>query len=397
MEIKKIFRGISEKLLSDFNISANINHTTSKGNYREKTLLNFLKNGYLPEKYGVGSGEIVSSINQTSKQSDLIIFDKFNGIPFLYSEETQIYPIESVYGIIEVKSKLTKPELIIALENIKSVKELCPEENISISPISMFQVIQPRPIPFGIVFAYSLGENSIESLTKNVKEWQSQNSPKLWPNLIVILNEGLIYHEREMFQKVYQTKYFTKELYTSNFPWKKDTLLHFYMILLDLCRSMHLGPAELAKYLEIREKIGNYIVSNHDRWSRPDPTNPKKQIPMKLTLKCIEKIVSYCKVKGKISQREQLLKQFGSIPFGVTESFLNSLNYFYDPENLPGIHELENPFETDEQGHYRTTKRSSSPSTFIIIDDETYYMPQAYLEEEDLEENTTKIDQDLEE
>lgn len=78
MDIQKVFRGISKKLLNDFEISAQINHNGNIGNYRENALREFLENGRLPKRLGVGNGEIVGHISNVSRQSDLIIFDQLD-------------------------------------------------------------------------------------------------------------------------------------------------------------------------------------------------------------------------------------------------------------------------------------------------------------------------------
>src|SRR5450830_224147 len=118
MEVKRIFRGVSAKLLSDFNVSAMYEHQGNKGSFREGALRDFLVSDRMPSKYGLGTGEIVSSHGEVSKQSDLIVFDRLNSIPLLYSDTVQVFPVESVYGVVEVKSKLSKDELLKALENI---------------------------------------------------------------------------------------------------------------------------------------------------------------------------------------------------------------------------------------------------------------------------------------
>jgi hypothetical protein len=53
-----------------------------------------------------------------------VIFDKHENSSLVYDESTQVFPIESVYGIIECKSHLPKEKLLEGLENIKSVKKL---------------------------------------------------------------------------------------------------------------------------------------------------------------------------------------------------------------------------------------------------------------------------------
>lgn len=92
MEIKKIFNLISQKMMAEFYISAEFNHHGVKGDYREDALKNFLENGKLPKQYKLGNGEIISSYSQTSKQTDLIVYDNNKSIIFQASDSIQIYP-----------------------------------------------------------------------------------------------------------------------------------------------------------------------------------------------------------------------------------------------------------------------------------------------------------------
>lgn len=193
MEVKRIFRGVSAKIISDFNVSAMYEHQGNKGSFREGALRDFLASDRMPSKYGLGTGEIVSSHGEVSKQRDLIIFDRMNGIPLLYSDTVQVFPVESVYGVVEVKSKLSKEELLKALDNIKSVKMLSDDAVVQYSkgPIAY---ARKASRPFGIVFADGLVNNSLESLAENLHGWESSPEKKFWPNMIFVLGVGVIYH-----------------------------------------------------------------------------------------------------------------------------------------------------------------------------------------------------------
>jgi hypothetical protein len=93
---------------ADFEAAAQINHSVSKGTFRENVLKDFLAEGRMPYKYGIGSGEVVGRVRDTSKQCDLIVYDRLNGVKLLYDEAIQVFPIDCIYGIIEVKSTLSK-------------------------------------------------------------------------------------------------------------------------------------------------------------------------------------------------------------------------------------------------------------------------------------------------
>ncbi|MGB3532771.1 MAG: DUF6602 domain-containing protein [Microcoleaceae cyanobacterium] len=381
MDVKRIFRGISSKLYRDFQeISSEIHHRGNQGTFREGRLKKFLENGRLPNKFGIGSGEIVGYASNTSKQSDLIIYDQLNGIALIYDEQVQVYPIESVYGVIEVKSCLSKTELIKSLDNIKSVKLLSPNE-----PIKKFYsdrlVSYPRPKPFGIIFAYSLANNSLNSLTENLREWESKHDKSLYPNIVVVLEEGIIYHYNKN-QRIFYNESILNATSVFSLEHKTDTLYHFYSILIDLCSNMSLGPVTLDRYFKPSDQMGKYLVRNHYRVSN---LCQKDDEPVyRLNLRFIDKIVQFCKRTGKIKMGDLFIKQSGSIPLGTNEDYLNDEVYLYDPDNLPGIHEVANFFESNEKGVFATQKMQM-PFSYIEIDGEIYFIPEAYIEPGDIE------------
>ncbi len=259
MDLKKIFRGISSKLENDFKISSEINHNGSKGTYRENALKYFLNSGRLPKRYGIGSGEIIGHTRDVSKQCDLILYDQFDSVSLLYDENIQVYPIESIYGVIEVKSSLSKKELFKALDNIKSIKSLTADNHIKQSS-GFSTTYSPREKPFGMIFAYSLENNSLQSLVENVKQWEKDNIQENSTNLIVVLNEGIIYHHDEYLKSLYSSKNLKNAKYVSYLSYTNDTLFHFYSILLNLCTNMRVGGINLENYFKPSEQIGNYIV-----------------------------------------------------------------------------------------------------------------------------------------
>lgn len=80
MDAKALFQAVSRRMHADFEVSGQIRHSGSKGAVRENALRKFLENGRLPEKYAVGSGEVVERVRDTSRQCDLIIYDRMKGI-----------------------------------------------------------------------------------------------------------------------------------------------------------------------------------------------------------------------------------------------------------------------------------------------------------------------------
>ena len=388
MDTKGVFRRLSRKMLEDFNISAEINHQGSKGSYRENTLKRFLSEGRLPSRYGIGTGEIVGPAHNVSHQSDLIIYDRLNGISLIYDENTQVYPVECVAGTIEVKSTLSKTEFIKSLENIKSVKKLSPRETTS-RPMFGFHVAYPRPIPFGAVFGYRLGGNSLSSLVENLREWEQHTPKEYWPNVIAILDEGLIQHYMPGLRVAYLNADIGKAEYPSSIHYREDALFMFYSMVIDLCASTNLGPVVLNRYFDQAEQLGEYVVSNHDRIIRDDCDQV-----FKLSKDFIERVVQYSQKERSLTQRELLLLRFGQIPVGMTDRDLDLSVFLYNPDGLKGMHEVENPVAIRD-GMAVATGAIMDPCLQITVNGEAYFIPWFYISNGDIEEVPGRTKSDL--
>lgn len=119
--------GTIEQLRTESEFFSNlVGHGPEKGRLNELHLVKVLRN-YLPEKFGIGTGFIVAGGEtiQESPQCDIVIYDRHNNKPFFYSESWQIYPIEIVYGIIEVKTTLNKTTLRQAFKSCSKIRAMC--------------------------------------------------------------------------------------------------------------------------------------------------------------------------------------------------------------------------------------------------------------------------------
>lgn len=102
---------------------AAIKHRGLKGKANEEIFRTFLSE-YLPGSLGISTGELIDANGNVSKELDVIIYDR-EKTPILYrNANTQIIPVECVYAVIEVKSRLTTPELEKTFQNMKMVRNL---------------------------------------------------------------------------------------------------------------------------------------------------------------------------------------------------------------------------------------------------------------------------------
>jgi len=187
--IEKVFQGLSTDMKIKNKISGMIKHKAEKGRERESIVIDFMRN-CLPKNFFVNRGFIVSYDNKQSPQEDVVIYDEFS-IPIIaHFSQNQLFPIESVYAIIEVKSSLNKTELEKSVKNIKFVKEM-PISG-GAKRIGMGIGVGQSPPPIGVVFAFQ--STRLETLTNNLSEFNKDIDPGLWASLICVLDKGVIFY-----------------------------------------------------------------------------------------------------------------------------------------------------------------------------------------------------------
>ena len=97
--------------ICQFNEVAGIHHPGLKGAIREICAKEIFA-PFLPEDYKIKKcGKIVDCWGKQSSEIDLVIYSKKKIPPIIYGEEEFIFPSESVFYAIEIKSKITAPEI----------------------------------------------------------------------------------------------------------------------------------------------------------------------------------------------------------------------------------------------------------------------------------------------
>ena len=103
-----------------------------------------------------------------SSQCDIVLYDAVNNAPLYKSETWSIYPIEIVYGIIEVKTNLKRSELDDAFAKCKEIRSMAKTAGKSYAlpsskgPGSYQVTLAPRYF----IFSYG-GWKTMQALAKN--------------------------------------------------------------------------------------------------------------------------------------------------------------------------------------------------------------------------------------
>ncbi|MEX6151038.1 DUF6602 domain-containing protein [Providencia hangzhouensis] len=194
MKLKELFCSIEATMLARFNQSGFINHSGDKGENREEFLMDFLRE-HLPKRYGITKGEVITKDGIHSHAIDIIIYDAVN-CPVLYAGKTSILPIEGVYGIIEVKSSLSKVEFDDAAKKISEFKKLAPRD-LGVIATREYTTVHRASRPFGIIFGFQLSGNSLDSLRKNwMNHSQLVHDVNYFCNLVCVLGNGVLCYEK---------------------------------------------------------------------------------------------------------------------------------------------------------------------------------------------------------
>ena len=176
------------------------------GSAREKAV-RYKFEQIFPQSVGVASGCIIDVDNRTSKQTDIILYEKDICPVFSINEnpETTYYPCESVIAVGEVKSTLGTSELLDSFAKIESVKHLrrhCKVERSFrhyCSRTVLYGTVDERykqfekPLDqiYGFIICDKIGL-SLDTFFAKCREEIKKRPSYAVPNMIVSLSDGVL-------------------------------------------------------------------------------------------------------------------------------------------------------------------------------------------------------------
>lgn len=201
----------------------------------------------LPKKYSIGTGIIVNNAGAQSSQIDIVIYDEQMNI-HLNLGDSKIFPIECVYGTVEVKATLTRNEVRSVCASIARMRRMAnkkafvdyqakpagPKGKFVSSPKKKSSPLPPR----SFVIAFSATSKNVTT----IKRWLTDN-----------LND-----EDSMIHALYV---FTPNFFASQKPYQDQRVFDcsasnnaFYRFITDMfdtLLSMKLGTLHLNSYFKI--------------------------------------------------------------------------------------------------------------------------------------------------
>lgn len=115
-------------------------HPVIKGDVLENGWRDLLQE-YLPARYKIASGFVVSYDNKISEQMDCVVYDNTYTPTFFGEHRLAYIPAEGVYAVFEIKPQVNPKNIKYAIEKIKSVRML---KRTSIAYVGDGQDKQPK-------------------------------------------------------------------------------------------------------------------------------------------------------------------------------------------------------------------------------------------------------------
>lgn len=379
MNVRGIFMQISAQLEAEFEKTKYIRHNTGKGTAREDAFHQFLHD-YLPTRYTSAKGEVVSVDGHVSNQCDVVIYDATQCPRLLAADEHSIFPLECVYGVIEVKSDLTSERLVEAYANLASIRKMYRGGTFEYSYEPGMRVGMQRPVPVTAVVAYA-STRSLDAIAHQVAELDRQaRDIGHIPDYVVVLGVGII-GPRDRLRGPYNS--FAPRQDPKASLTGRHTLLRFYMQFLDELNSIALEPVELGLYLRAPVLLGRHRVARHDQFViRSDAGGMRG--PLALTKEAIEKIYKYCEEVGPVTYGQHLINTIGGMPRGAEMLDLEALVFEYNPKKLPPMR--LGSTHIDGAGRSSLDEPAFSPCP-LEIDGRNYAVDLSALEDDDFEAN----------
>ena len=174
--VEEYWDGVLKRLQAEVDVfSRLVSHQGERGRENELAFARLLS-GLIPGRLGIGSGLLIDSLDQQSKQTDIVIYDASDE-PSVFGQATQLlFPVEQVRACIEVKTTLTAREI-----------RDCGAKRLSISGLSS-TIDAP---PAFVVLAYA-ADSSPFTVAKNFAALPEAERP----DLVCLLDPGLLVAKR---------------------------------------------------------------------------------------------------------------------------------------------------------------------------------------------------------
>lgn len=273
LDIPGIFKADAETIIKCREDAIRIHGTNIRaaGDEVEISVRDYLTR-MLPPRYYVSQGHLIDRVGNVSAQMDIIISDNFN-LPSLQTTKdgTRYIPIDSVYAVGEIKSTYYKSKNSIAdfSDSIMDIREnLIHEEILNTAYEGLSDETSLRDIVLekanrvlNQIFFFAIFIDGGDFAFEDVSSYYKSRELKHLPNVVVILNRGVIFlasfiDEIFRFNRYPEDAKPNEDWYFSPFSGMEGGSLEgnhlgfLYYTLVEHLANSHLEPPSLKGYLQ---------------------------------------------------------------------------------------------------------------------------------------------------
>lgn len=121
--IETYLRDLGEELVRTYEAASMGTTPDAVGSARESSVRARLEQ-VMPPGVGVGTGFVIDSYGRTSRQIDVVLYEKELCPVYRLNDQVDYFPCEGVFAVGEVKSRISNTELDDLFEKIASVRRL---------------------------------------------------------------------------------------------------------------------------------------------------------------------------------------------------------------------------------------------------------------------------------
>lgn len=175
--VSDYWAGVLQRLQAEVSVFAQlVAHEGERGRENEAVLERILA-GFVPQRYGIGSGLLIDSNDSYSRQTDIVLFDQSDE-PRMFAQTTQLlFPVENVLASIEVKTTLRGSDITDCFGKARDLRKLHPCRT---HPDGTSH-------PLFVILAYRAGQ-----LPETIIEKLSSAEPEERPDLVCVIEQGIV-------------------------------------------------------------------------------------------------------------------------------------------------------------------------------------------------------------
>jgi hypothetical protein len=272
-------RDVTRRLQSSLGSSGGLADSLTKGEIREDDVIRAFR-PHIASRYDLAKGIVVDASGTQSDPQDVVIQDG-GVLPALYGGDVhnRIFPVESVVGVIQVKSVATKGEIKRAVRNVVSAKRLLPGGKRYGQPHGGAHqpgVWAQDTSFFGGALFLSSGSANIDDLVSAYNEANLEIEPRnRCDALCVVGAAAVVWGSPSKHGQGHLN--FSPDPQVAEAPLVlkagEDSLLFFYTLLVDHLRNWITPPMSWIGYAFGPEEARNPLSFEFEYWY-PDKDNP---------------------------------------------------------------------------------------------------------------------------